>query len=190
MVGWNLGTGNSQMTGRNRARIASLSIAILALAVGARAQAADGGYDFGLHDPTYLMVGVGGWEFDRSNLSKPELDLILRPAHSWWVIKPQLGVTVAGDGDVVAFAGPLVEYYVTPHLVGTVSTSIATWFGSGFNLGSRVEFHSSGEVAWRFDDASRLGVGLFHTSNADLTKRNPGSDSLVLTYAIPIRIQR
>jgi len=176
------------MAWRPFALTASLSIAALALIGAARAEAADGGYDFGLHDPTYLMVGIGGWEFDRDNLRKPELDLTLRPAHSLWVIKPQLGVTVAGDGDVVVFAGPIVEYYVTPHIVGTVGTSVGTWFGSGFNLGSRIEFHSSGEVAWRFANESRLGIGLFHTSNADITKRNPGSDSLMLDYAIPIRL--
>jgi hypothetical protein len=149
---------------------------------------AEGGYDFGLHDPTYLLVGVGGWEFDRTSLAKPQVDFVLRPAHSWWVIKPQLGVEVAGDGDVVAFAGPVIEYYVTPRIVGTISSSLATWFGSGFNLGSRLEFHSSGEIAYRFDDESRMGLAFFHTSNADISKRNPGSDSLVVTYAIPIRI--
>ena len=172
---------------RLRALAAGLGLGALALAGGSPAKAADG-FDLALHDPTYLMVGVGGWEFDRPNLAKPELDLVLRPAHSLWIIKPQMGVEVAGDGDVVVFVGPLIEYYVTPHLVGSISSGVGTWFGSGFDLGSRVEFHSSGEVAWRFNDESRAGIAFFHTSNADLTKRNPGSDSLVATYSIPIRV--
>jgi hypothetical protein len=173
---------------RRRAIIAALGLAALGVVTATPARAG-GGYDFGLHDPTYLMVGVGGWEFDRENLAKPELDLVLRPAHHFWIIKPEIGVEVAGDGDVVAFAGPVIEYYFTPHIVGTISSSLATWFGDGFDLGSRLEFHSSGEVAYKFNDESRMGLAFFHTSNADLTKRNPGSDSLVVTYAIPIRIK-
>ena len=156
--------------------------------VAATAARAEGGYDFGLHDPTYLMVGVGGWEVARDNLRKPEIDLVLRPAHHLWVVKPELGLAVAGDGDVLAFAGPLVDFYITRSLVTTISTSVGVWTGGGFNLGSRIEFHSGGEIAWRFADASRVGLGVYHTSNADITKRNPGSESLLVEYSIPIRI--
>ena len=162
----------------------SLAAGAMTLATPARAD----GYDFGLHDPTYLMVGVGGWEVARDNLRKPELDLVLRPAHSWWVIKPQLTFIAAGDGDFLFFAGPMIDYYITPHVVGTISTSVGTWIGNGFDLGSRIEFHSGAEFAYRFADASRLGFGFFHTSNADITKRNPGSESMLLEYSIPIRI--
>ena len=178
-----------RMPKRFHRAVAGIGLGLALAAIGA-APARAGNYDFGLHDPTYLMVGVGGWEFDRDNLAKPELDLVLRPAHHLWIIKPELGVEVAGDGDVVAFAGPVIEYYITPHIVGTISSSLATWFGNGFDLGSRLEFHSSGEFAYRFEDESRMGLAFFHTSNADITKRNPGSDSLVVTYAIPIRIPR
>lgn len=173
---------------RHWVRFCAVTVGLgLGFAAAAPAMAEDG-FDFGLHDPTYLMVGVGGWEIARDDLRKPELDLVLRPAHHWWVIKPELGVTVAGDGDVLAFAGPLVDFYLTKSVVATVSTSVGVWTGSGFNLGSRIEFHSGGEVAWRFDDASRLGLGIFHTSNADITKRNPGSESLLVEYSIPIRL--
>jgi len=161
--------------------------ASMAAAIAARADEAYGA-NYGLHDPTYLVIGAGSWEVARGNLSTGEADLTLRPAHHWWLLKPELGLVVAGDGDVLAFAGPLFEYYLTPALVGTVSTSVGTWAGGGFNLGSRVEFHSGAELAWRFADESRLGFGFYHTSNADLTKRNPGSESALLEYSLPIRI--
>ena len=178
------------MTGWARLSLMAMMLGVAAMAAAQPARAGDtGGSGFALHDPTYLTLGVGGWEFDRENLAKPQFDMVLRPAHNLWIIKPQAGVEVAGDGDVVAFAGPLIEYYFTPHLVGSISSSLATWFGPGFNLGSRLEFHSSGEVAWRMEDESRLGIAFWHTSNADLTKRNPGSDSLIVSYAIPIRLK-
>ena len=33
---------------------------------------------------------------------------------------------------------------------------------------------------------SRLGVAISHMSNAGLTKRNPGAQSLLLMYSVPL----
>ena len=178
------------MRDRRRVQRVLLGLAACLGIAGPTVAQAGGGLDFGLHDPTYVMIGVGGWEVARDTLRKPEVDIVLRPAHHLWILKPEIGLTVAGDGDVLAYAGPMVDYYFTPSIVGTISTSVGVWTGSGFNLGSRIEFHSGGEIAYRFDDASRLGFGIFHTSNADITKRNPGSESLLVEYSIPIRLGR
>ena len=39
---------------------------------------------------------------------------------------------------------------------------------------------------YRFKNNARLGVGIFHISNADSGKKNPGSETLVLKYQIPM----
>ena len=57
----------------------------------------------------------------------------------------------------------------------------------GTNLGSWWEFRSGAELAWRFEDMSRLGVAVHHTSNGGLTKRNPGEQSVLLMYSVPLR---
>ena len=36
-------------------------------------------------------------------------------------------------------------------------------------------------------DTARLGVSVTHMSNAGLTKRNPGANSVVLMYSVPLR---
>ena len=59
--------------------------------------------------------------------------------------------------------------------------------GSGHHLGSWREFRTGAEFAWRFADMSRLGVAVHHTSNAGLTKRNPGEQSILLMYSVPLR---
>jgi hypothetical protein len=58
--------------------------------------------------------------------------------------------------------------------------------GAGKDLGSHLEFKTGLELAYRFDDMSRIGIAFDHISNAGLTKRNPGTESLLLTYSIPI----
>ena len=62
--------------------------------------------------------------------------------------------------------------------------------GGGKNLGSNVEFRTGAELAWRFDDRSRLGVALHHISNAGLTQRNPGTETIMLNYSIPLTLLR
>jgi hypothetical protein len=37
-------------------------------------------------------------------------------------------------------------------------------------------------VSYRLESGDRLGLSLYHLSNADLYHRNPGSESLVLSY--------
>jgi len=43
------------------------------------------------------------------------------------------------------------------------------------------------EVAYRFDDRSRLGLSISHYSNAGLGDDNPGTESLMLNYSVPLK---
>ena len=44
------------------------------------------------------------------------------------------------------------------------------------------------KVGFRFDDRSRLSLSLDHLSNAGLDDKNPGTEALVLTYAVPFSV--
>jgi hypothetical protein len=54
--------------------------------------------------------------------------------------------------------------------------------GNGFDLGGAVEFRSGIELSYPLAPRGRVGLLLFHLSNAGLYTHNPGSESLVLTY--------
>ena len=138
-------------------------------------------------DPDYITIGAGSWETFRENAHAAEVDLGYRPNIGWWIFKPQVGVTVATDGDYLGYAGFLVDVPVGNHIVLTPNFAVAGYGGHGFRLGSHVEFRSGGDIAWRFQDASRIGVGFYHISNAGLTQRNPGEESAILQYFYPIR---
>jgi len=51
------------------------------------------------------------------------------------------------------------------------------------DLGGPVEFRSAVELSKRVSARLRLGFTFYHLSNGGLFKRNPGSESLVLTVA-------
>jgi lipid A 3-O-deacylase len=58
--------------------------------------------------------------------------------------------------------------------------------GNGKKLGSYVEFRSTFEGGYVFDDGSRLVASFGHTSNAGLTKKNPGTEQAMISYQIPL----
>jgi hypothetical protein len=58
--------------------------------------------------------------------------------------------------------------------------------GDGVDLGHEVEFRSSIELSYRFDNRTRLGVSFYHLSNASIGDTNPGTEVLSVVYSIPL----
>jgi hypothetical protein len=137
-------------------------------------------------DPSLLTISAGGWEVLRGKHTEPELDIDYRSSYRLWIFKPHFGALVAGDGDYYGYGGLLTDIYWGPHIVTTLSTAVGFYGGGGFDLGSHVEFRSGGDIAYRFDNAARLGVAFYHISNAGITQRNPGSESALMTFSYPI----
>jgi hypothetical protein len=57
--------------------------------------------------------------------------------------------------------------------------------GDGKDLGGAIEFRSSLEATARVGSNLRLGVSVYHLSNAGIYDLNPGSNSLVFVVAFP-----
>lgn len=57
--------------------------------------------------------------------------------------------------------------------------------GDGRDLGGPVEFRSSLEVSYRTRESLRLGLLVYHLSNAGIYDLNPGSNSLVFVVGFP-----
>ncbi len=49
------------------------------------------------------------------------------------------------------------------------------------------EFRSALELGYEWANRKRLALAIYHLSNAGLYDRNPGSNSLILTYSFPLR---
>ena len=61
--------------------------------------------------------------------------------------------------------------------------------GTGVNLGAHTEFREGAEFDYRFDNMNRLGVGMYHMSNAGIGQHNPGVElvTVILTMPLPFR---
>ena len=136
-------------------------------------------------DPAFVTLGIGPYDvFQRDDEA---VDFRLEYRHKkLWVFKPWVGIEATSDGAVYGLAGVLVDLYFGRRLVLTPSFGAGAYHdGSGKDLGSVIEFRSQVEIAYRFNDRSRLGLALSHISNASIGDDNPGTEIVTLYYSIP-----
>ncbi|MGE5271253.1 MAG: acyloxyacyl hydrolase [Thiohalocapsa sp.] len=176
-----------------RARIAMLA-AMLPLLSAALAAPAAAQISLGSPaDPPRIAAGVGAFDITPSSSHKDsrtaaEFRGEYRFADTPWLVAPFVGGAVTTDGAGYAYFGLGFDVNFGPSWVLTPNAAAGVFErGAGTRLGSWVEFRTGAELAYRFADLSRLGVAVNHTSNAGLTKRNPGEQSVLLMYSVPVR---
>jgi hypothetical protein len=136
-------------------------------------------------DPDFLTLGAGAFDYnDDATAGVISLDYL--SAKRLLFLQPLGGFMVTFDGAVYGHAGLGLDIFFGRRIVATPSFSVGLYGqGDGKDLGHVVEFRSAIQLAYRFDDRSRLGVVLHHLSNAGLDDTNPGANSLLLTYSRP-----
>ena len=139
-------------------------------------------------DPALLSLGVGAFDFNRQKDQGAEFRLDYRSDYKIGFFKPF--ITAAGVSNGMSFVGVgvLVDIYFGRRFVVTPSFAPTWWQGKSdeLDLGHALEFRSQLEFAYRFDDRSRLGVAVSHSSNASLGDTNPGTETVLVNYSIPI----
>lgn len=112
------------------------------------------------------------------------IELHLASRRVWrFDLVPTFAITANEDGAFWGTAGfrldvPLGEKWVLTPNFGTLLYEQ----GDSKDLGHVIEFRSGIEIARRLGDG-RLGVCLYHLSNASISSHNPGSESLVLVWS-------
>jgi lipid A 3-O-deacylase len=163
------------------ARLLIAAWAALVLLVPVTVQAADSD-----DDPDSLAFGAGWWDVIQNKDTAGLLNLEYRSDKKLWWFKPQVGMFGTSKGGFYLYAGIRLDVYFGDRWVFTPSFSPGVYHnGNGRDLGFELEFRSSAEIAYRFDDYSRLSLGIAHLSNASLGDRNPGVETLTLTYSVP-----
>ena len=137
-------------------------------------------------DPAFVRGGIGYYDInDDKDAGAFHLELI--GGEKLWVFKPFIGVMGTTDSALYGYAGIRLDVYFGRRWVVTPSFAPGLYHdGDGKDLGHAIEFRSAFEVAYRFDDRSRLGLSLYHLSNAGLDDNNPGTEVLTLHYSYPL----
>ncbi len=139
-------------------------------------------------DPAFLTVGAGAFDFNRQKDQGAEFRVDYRTDYKLGIFKPFLTGAAISNGMTFFGAGILMDVYFGNRFVVTPSFAPTWWRGKtdDLDLGHGLEFRSQIEFAYRFDDRSRLGLAVSHSSNASIVDTNPGTESVLLNYSYPL----
>ena len=106
------------------------------------------------------------------------------PLASAFNLVPAMGISVNSDGGYWAHGGVRYDFRLNPAWILTPHFSVVGYEdGGGVDLGLGLQFRSGLDIAYQVSESSRIALGYYHMSNADLGKNNPGADSMLLTYS-------
>jgi hypothetical protein len=143
-------------------------------------------------EPAYVSLSAGA--FNLRSATRPELGGEVRfQAHrfSWlprWIppLAPAAGAFVNSKGGFYVYTGLRADMPLRSspwELSIQFAPGVYSAGGQGgFALGGPLEFRSGIEISRQLGQRDRLGLMLFHISNAHIYVHNPGSESLVFTW--------
>jgi lipid A 3-O-deacylase len=139
-------------------------------------------------DPPRIAIGGGAFDVLPNTDSSPT-GLALaeyRFGDVLWIVAPFVGVLGTGQGAFYGYGGIGFDINIGERFVVTPSTAVGYFTrGSGINLDANCEFRSGAEFAYRFENLSRVGVGLYHISNAGIGKHDPGAEFATFVLTMP-----
>tara|TARA_R110002012_G_scaffold304766_1_gene508487 strand:+ start:2535 stop:3047 length:513 start_codon:yes stop_codon:yes gene_type:complete len=138
-------------------------------------------------EPAFLSVGAGIYDVnDDETTSEGRVEYRFSEANKLWHFSPFVGLMANANGATYGYGGIGLDIFFGKRWVLTPNFAVGIYGnGDSKDLGHAVEFRSGVELAYRFDDYSRLGLAVHHISNAGLDERNPGTESVLLMYSIP-----
>ena len=140
-------------------------------------------------DPAFISFAGGYFDWNRQKDEAAEFRLEFRSAEKFWIFKPLGGIMATSDKAFYVYAGVGIDVYLGNRVVITPSFAPGYYHkGDGLDLGHELEFRSQLEIAYRFDNRSRLGVAISHMSNASIGDTNPGTESAMVYYSVPIPV--
>lgn len=99
---------------------------------------------------------------------------------------PFTGFMFNTGGAVHIFAGLYYDIHLGDYFILTPSFAPGLYAKrKSKDLMYALEFRSQIEFSYIFNNHSRIGFSFNHISNASLGEKNPGVESLALTYVIP-----
>jgi lipid A 3-O-deacylase len=131
-----------------------------------------------------LEVSMGIFDFDNDSAGEARLEWRGQPMLG--VLQPMVGAMGTTEGSAYAYAGLALELWLDERVVLTPSAAVGAYRrGGGKDLGQTLEFRTGATIQYRFDDNSRVGMAFHHLSNAGFADRNPGAESLMVSYTWP-----
>lgn len=134
-----------------------------------------------------IAFSAGAFEAFENDGSAAEIGIEYRfsPRESLFNLIPTLGLAMNSDGGYWGYAGIRYDWMFSAQWTLTPHFAIAAYEdGGGTDLGHDMEFRTGLDLGYQLTDSSRLALGIYHMSNADVADDNPGSESVIVTYSV------
>ena len=135
----------------------------------------------------HVVPYVGAFDVTQEDDEAVLYGLEYRFEDVYYGIRPTVGGFATTDSGLYGYAGihwDVVEwegFYLTPNFVAGAYSQ-----GDGKDLGYGVEFRSGIELSYDVYEDYRVGVAFNHLSNASIGNDNPGTETLIFSYQIPL----
>jgi hypothetical protein len=138
-------------------------------------------------EPAFLSVGAGIYDVnDSETTAEGRVEYRFSENNKLWHFTPFVGLMATAEGATYGYGGIGLDLFFGNRWVLTPNFAAGLYGnGDGKDLGHAVEFRSGVELAYRFDNRSRLGLTFHHISNAGLDEQNPGTESVLLVFSMP-----
>lgn len=139
-------------------------------------------------ETSYITGYVGYFDVIRNDYNATQFGVEYRAAPWQYGVRPMVGLNVSTDESVYGYAGfnwdvELMnkQLYLIPNFAAGLYKR-----GDGKELGGAIEFRSGIELAYQFENSHRLGIAFNHISNASIYSHNPGSETVLMSYSVPL----
>ena len=136
----------------------------------------------------YLSFNVGAFNALRDGNQDAQFGLEYRMSAYQYNLRPVFGGFITDEGALYGYAGVNWDIALMPNKLFLIPNFAVGAYaqGDGKDLGGAIEFRSGVELAYQFDNQHQLGVAVNHLSNASLYDKNPGVETVMMTYSVPL----
>jgi hypothetical protein len=137
----------------------------------------------------FLNFGAGIYDmFDDETTGEFRLEYVFPDTDNVGLFTPFIGLSSTVEGATYGYAGIGLDLYFDDKVILTPNFAAGIYGnGDGKDLGHAIEFRSGFNLMLSLRDNSRVGFSFHHVSNAGLGERNPGEESLLFIYSVPIQ---
>jgi len=139
-------------------------------------------------EPHMISFSLGIYNISRPAYYHGLYEVEFYPRWKIWFFYPFAGAFINTYAKGFIFAGITVPIRPARHFLFRISFAPGFYTVSDENkdLGYPLEFRTSIKFAWIFRNQSRLGIEGAHLSKPGLHAPNPGCETLVISYEIPL----
>lgn len=103
------------------------------------------------------------------------------------ILQPLFGAMVTTEGTMMGYGGLGVPFHLGKRIFMMPSVAVGAYKeGAGYDLGQTLAFRVGTELAYEFDNKSRLGLNVHAITNGESLHREDRTEVISLVYTTPL----